>query len=90
MPLALIAKGHAGLSHAVTVPHGGSKLRRACAVPHLGQCLVCGGVDSGINVRLGFHISLGNEQGHGVFRLTALLGGSGGGQVGIGEAYLTG
>ena len=90
MTLALIAKGDAGLSHAVTVPDGDGQHGRPGTVPHLGQGLLGGGLDGGVNVRLGGHIRLGDEDGDGILGLTALLGGSGGGQIAVGQADLAG
>ena len=89
MALALITKGHTGGPHAVTIVDGHLEHGRAGTVPHLGHGLIGGGLDGSVNVSLGGGIALGDEQGDGILGLTALLGGSGGGQVGIGEADLT-
>ena len=89
MALALITKGHTRGAHAVTIVDGHLEHGRAGTVPHLGQGIIGGGLDGSVNVCLGGGIALGDEQGDGILGLTALLGGSGGGQVGIGEADLT-
>ena len=90
MALALIAKGHPGGPHAVPVIDGHPELGRAGPVPHLGQRLIGSGLDGGVNVRLGGHVRLGDEQGDAVLGLPALLGGPGGGQVAVGQAALAG
>nr|DAO08072.1 MAG TPA: hypothetical protein [Caudoviricetes sp.] len=90
MALALITKGDAGGAHAVTVMDGHLDHGGPGTVPHLGQGLLGGGVDGGVNVRLGGVVRLGDEQGDGILGLPALLGGPGGGQTAIGEAHLAG
>nr|DAE26372.1 MAG TPA: hypothetical protein [Myoviridae sp. ctQ6D10] len=88
--LALIAKGDAGGPDTITVMDGHLEHGGPGPVPHLGQGILGGGVDGGVNVRLGGPVRLGDEQGDGILGLTVLLGGSGSGQAAIGEAHLAG
>ena len=61
-----------------------------CAAPLFAYALLIRRTDGVVNIYLGGIIALGNKQRYAVFRLTALLGGSGGCEVTIGKAYLTG
>ena len=90
MALALIAKGDAGGPDTITVMDGHLEHRGSGTVPHLGQSFLGGGLDSGVNIGLGGVVRLGDEDGDGKLGLTALLGGSGGGQIAVGQADLAG